>query len=202
MISSSTVGDIVVAASGVVIAVTACYALRAWRDEMRGRARFELARQLVLESYRLEAAFEVARGPGVFPGEWTDRTRDPKEIPEESDVINQWYARNKRIKPLIEHLVKLQELSWEAQAVLRGEAGASVAEAVGNFRKAKGEYLASFEMYFRHQLELAKGSMATWERDLVEKLEGHVYGRKDDEIATLVYQSRGAIEVALTKFLT
>jgi len=125
----SLVRDIVVGVSALVVAIIAFLGLRTWRKELTGKAKFDIARNVMLLGLKLKAHFEWARNPFTYSTEYIGRSRQENEPPNVSQVLDEWYARGSRLKPLQEDLVKIQEASWEAKILLSKDAGKRVSEA-------------------------------------------------------------------------
>ena len=105
----SLTSDIVVGVSAIALAVAALYGLHTWRKELTGKARFEVARNAMLLGLKLKGDFEWARNPLTSSGEHAARSRQENESPKVSGVLDEWYARDRRLAPLREDLAKLQE---------------------------------------------------------------------------------------------
>lgn len=129
----SLLSDIAVGISALIVAGVAIVGLRTWRKELTGKARFDLARNIMLLGVKLKADFQRVRHPIISSRESIDRQRNENESEKESLLLNEWYARWKRLQPLVENLQKLQELGWEAEVVLDEESGKQVSEAVKIF---------------------------------------------------------------------
>src|SRR4030042_3575314 len=89
--------DIVVGVSAIVVAGVAIYGLNRWQKELAGKAKFEIARNLILLGFQLEADFESARSPFTWSGKSADRERKDNETKDESFILNEWHARKKRL---------------------------------------------------------------------------------------------------------
>jgi len=117
----SLVSDIVVGLCVVVVAVVAFFGLRTWRKELTGKAQFEVARNMMLLGLKLDADFQWVRHPLTSSRESAGRQRKENESADESRVLDEWYAKWERLRPLIENLQKLQGAGWEAEVVLDEE---------------------------------------------------------------------------------
>jgi len=114
----SMISNIVVALSALIVALVAFIGLRTWRKELTGKAKFEVARNVMSLALKLNAGFKAARDIFTFSGEYVGRSRQENETSGVSQVLDEWYARSNRLKPLQENLIKIQEASWEAEILL------------------------------------------------------------------------------------
>ena len=182
----SMAGDIIVALSAAFVAAMAFLGLNRWRKELGGKAKFELARNIMLLSLKVEANFQWARNPGNVAWESTERKRKDNESQEEAQLLDQWYARVRRLQPLSENLQRLQELGWEAEVLLAAESGKQVSEAIKVFRECWAGLSTAIEEYFaeRHG-EIVKRTDFR-DQDWLKELRKEIYGTKDDEISEKV----------------
>lgn len=102
----SIISDIVIGLSAVFVAIVAFYGLQTWRRELTGKAKFEVARKAMLLGIRLKAGFQGAVDMFSSSTESTERTNKESETPEEKRVLDEWYARGRRLQPLVEDLRK------------------------------------------------------------------------------------------------
>jgi len=100
-----------------VAAIVGLYSLRQWRAELKGNARFELARRMVLLAFEFRERFHFVRNPFTFSSEYEDRPdRDASE--EVGGLSDRQYAVQKRFTPLAETTMELSRCLWEARIVL------------------------------------------------------------------------------------
>jgi len=151
----SLISDIVVGVSAVFVAGVAFFGLQTWRKELTGKAKFEIARNTTLLSSRLKAEFQDAVNIFTSSAESIGRVKSESETPEESQVLNEWYARGHHLQPLSDDLRKFIELSWESEVVLGEVAGAQVSETLKIYRKSFAELSSAIYSYFetrRHEV--------------------------------------------------
>ncbi|MDF2232410.1 hypothetical protein P2H44_07565 [Albimonas sp. CAU 1670] len=82
----SILTDIATAGAAIIVAWIAYRGLGAWRDEMRGRRKAELAEEVLAAFYETRDVFHWVRNPGGFGGEADAR---PREEGEEEDLARQ-----------------------------------------------------------------------------------------------------------------
>jgi len=186
----SLVSDVIVALSAACVAVIALVGINRWRRELGGKAKFESARDIMLLSLKLEANFEWARYPLSTSWESTERKRRDNESPKEGELLDQWYLRRLRLQPLLENLQRIQELSWEAEALLDTESSKQVSEAVKMFKECWAELSTAIEDYFsiRHE-EIVKGS-AYGDQNWLRELSKEIYATSNDRMSNKVSQAK------------
>lgn len=81
----ATIKDVVLALAGATTAVVAVVGLQRWRQELHGKAGFEVARTLAKATYRLRDEMEAVRRPLISSSEFpegyaaTGKDRDPEQ---------------------------------------------------------------------------------------------------------------------------
>src|SRR5437016_7623030 len=95
--TASSIAIIVTAVCAVGGLIIAGLGLRTWRQELRGRAEYELARRVMILVYKVRDGLEFVQHPTVYVTEWQTRPgRDEsKQEMEEQDLQ---YAYNMRLK--------------------------------------------------------------------------------------------------------
>ncbi len=88
----SIASDITIGVSALVVAIVAFCGLRTWRRELTGKAKFEVARNVMSSSLRLRDQFKWARFPITSSAESVGRSRQEDENAEVSRVLDIWYA--------------------------------------------------------------------------------------------------------------
>ena len=197
----SLISDIVVGASAVGVAVIAFFGLRIWRKELTGKAKFALARDVMLLGFKLKAHFEDARNPFTHSTESADRTRKEDETANVSQVLDEWYARASRLKPLHENLIKIQEASWEAQILLSEDSKKSVSEAVAIYRRNFAELSSAMSSYFEERHRGAISRMAKIDDGWLKELHKTIYSRTDDDFSKQIEEATTKLESALQAYV-
>lgn len=186
----SIVSDIIVALSAVVVAVIALIGLNSWRKELGGKAKFELARDIILLSLKLEANFNWARYPLSTSWESAERKQKVNESSTEAALFDQWYIRRQRLQPLLENLQKIEELCFESEVLLDIESSKQVSEAVNVFKECWAELSTSIEDYFGTKYEeIIKGSAIPDQHWLIE-LSEEIYARSNDKMSKRIKEAK------------
>ena len=180
----SIVSDIVIGVSAIIVAGVALYGLHTWREELTGKARFELARKIMLLGFKIRADFQEARNPSTSSGEYAARPRQEGESPGKSDILDEWYAKYHRLVPLLEDLIKLREAGWEAKILLGRDASNSVSEAINVFMNSHAELASAIEWHFRVAIRNEVGGTSTkTDQVLHRKFERIIYSASGDDFS-------------------
>jgi len=171
----SLLSDIAIGVSAVIVASLAVFGLRTWRRELTGKAKFDVARNVMLLGFKLRDDFQWATSPFTSSGESVGRSRRENESSNESTVLNEWYARQRRLQPLVEDLQKLQTAGWEAEILLGEDSGKSVSEAIGIFRHNYAELVRAIEDYFEERYKDARGASENIDQGWLKGLRKTVY---------------------------
>jgi len=191
--------DVVVGLSALVVAGTAILGLHTWRRELTGKAKFEVARNVILLALRLRVDFDWARNPGGWSWEYADRARRENEASKESQVL--WYAKNRRLEPLAKNLQKLQEASWETEVVLGERLSESVSEAVSVYRNSYAELSTAIYSHFEILHGEALGSDVNQRREGQKELRKIIYSAKGDEFSTRIEEATKQLSAALKTYV-
>lgn len=92
------VAPAVTALAALGAALAAWKALSAWRDEMLGKRRSELAEDVLAKFYQAEKAISIIRSPVVGTSESEGREREPDETEKESKILDTYYVPLARIQ--------------------------------------------------------------------------------------------------------
>ena len=131
--------DIVLAVAAATTAYVAFTGLEKWQEELRGKANFEIGRQLIKETYRLSDELGYCRSPFIsgqeFPEEYQQTGLGKHTAEQEGQAYNHIYS--KRWAPVG---TALQEFD---AALLEGEAlwGSSIKEKGQELRQCVREAL-------------------------------------------------------------
>jgi len=197
----SLTSHIAIGVSAVVVAVIAFFGLRTWRKELTGKAKFEVARNVMLLGFKLRADFEWARNPFTRSWESADRPRQENEPERESSVLNEWYARNHRLQPLVENLQKLQEVHWEAEILLSEDSSKSVSEGLIIYRSSYGDLSSAIHSFFDARRQEATTGMPFGDQNWLRELERKVYSRPDDDFSKRIEEATKQLAPALKAYV-
>ncbi|MCD6299940.1 MAG: hypothetical protein J7L78_02065 [Dehalococcoidales bacterium] len=197
----SLISDIAIGASAIFVAVMAFLGLQTWRKELTGKAEFDLAHNLMLTGFKLKAHFEDARNPFTYSTESAGRSRQEDETPNVSQVLDEWYARASRLKPLQEDLIKIQEASWEAQILLSEDSSKSISEAVTAYRRSFGELSSAIYSYFEERRREVVSRGANIDHTWLKELHQTIYSPTGDNISKQIDKATAKLESTLQAYV-
>ena len=88
----------------VVTGACVVIGLRSWRNEMKGRARYEAAKQFVAGAYRIRDAINRARSAYMAAEEWQDRQPVEGEMANEARVAESYFAYARRFNQVLDEV--------------------------------------------------------------------------------------------------
>ena len=194
--------DIINKIAVAVAAVLGIIGLWKWRAELIGKTKFEVARKMILLALQFRDEYGRTRNAWTYPGEWSDRKTSDDETRNESQVLNEYYARSRRLIPLQETLRKFYEVSWEAEVILSDKD----AELVQLFEKLFKDLYVTMEMFFDAQLNQAKNSLLgkfvdDVSNDQMKNWRKIIYGISEDEISKLADDAADTVKKQLRKYI-
>lgn len=110
---SLTVSDltsIVQAIAVVVVAIPAFRGLNAWRDELLGKKKIELAEEALCLAYELQSVIEWARHPASRRHEGEDRPGRDDEPEHRQNLNDAYYSRISRLNENAEEFARLRTI--------------------------------------------------------------------------------------------
>jgi len=197
----SNITSIITAASAIGVAVMAFLGINTWRKELTGRAKFELTKTIMVLSRKIQAQFEWARFPITLSSEHSNRPKLENESSEMSSVLDLYYIRGQRLKPLGEDLAKLQETTWEAESVLDKSASAEVSNVYVLLKSKYADLITGLEAYFEVLYDEAKGRDVSMHQEWLKELRKEIYTTKDDSFSKDVEKAVTNLSSVLKPYL-
>ena len=173
--------DILVGLSAAAVAGMAGYGVTTWRREMSGRAKFELSRRLMVLFRKVQGGFRTAIFPITSSVEYADRPPLVGESYETAAVLNEYWAKWRRLMPLIEPLSELHELTWESEVVLGAVASNRVCEAEKLLRKKYAHLTVAMQSYFELLRDQAEGVSVAISEGYIRRLRDEVSPLEQDQ---------------------
>ncbi len=108
--------DILVGLSVVSASVFAYFGLSAWRKELKGRAEYQLAKEVLKSVYKVREAFKQVRRPAIYQYEYPEKMRDQHgHLKSEHDHEGMLHVYDERWKVMAEAFNELEEHHLKAQ---------------------------------------------------------------------------------------
>jgi hypothetical protein len=152
--------------------------------------------------YKVRQGLKWARFPMTVAGEIGVRPMKENESQDEYMVLAERDARHRRLKPVTEDLVELEEKSWEAEIILEELTAKQVKEAIQIFRQRYADIRTAIEEYFdvRYR-EVKYKSRFTDQEEWVRGLEKIFNSLGDDEASKDIDGAVTKMSVALRKYV-
>ena len=185
-----TIVDMVTACAIVLAGIiTACgaiaaakFGLGAWRKEMHGKAKFEIARESVRLAYESRHRFESARSV-VFPSEAADRKRSPSEEEGERKLRDEQFARMRRMDNLATTLIRMREVVWESQVLFGHQIACKLQELNTQYGKVFQKLSSAIIAYYDLKIKVDFKDLPLSGTDMkkFKEIEAIVYFMPDDK---------------------
>ena len=101
----------------IVALVLSIIGFNKWKEELKGKSKFELSRNIVSTAYKIRDRIKIVRNPFLTAYEYRDRKKTIKEVEGREKVSNSFYAYSNRFKELQLVLDEWYGLKIEAEAL-------------------------------------------------------------------------------------
>jgi hypothetical protein len=141
-----TLPSIVQALSIAVTAFFASKSLNAWRNQLVGKRRFEVAEETIVAAYKARDALNWIRNPAAWSNEKIDRKPDSYETEEQKKRRDVYFAPIKRILETADDFAQLGKMRHLCQAHFGDEASSAIDE----FFKIRSDVSIAANMLIDH----------------------------------------------------
>lgn len=129
--------------------------LKSWKQELRGRSKYDVAKNVIAGAYRVRDAINEARSPFMVAGEWEKRERDQHEPESEKRVHDSYYAYANRFKRVIDALSQWYTSVVEAEALFGEEARKKIQAVYSSAQRLR----AAIDIHHRNEFQAAKSHL-------------------------------------------
>jgi hypothetical protein len=150
----------VVTSAGIISGV------RSWLSQVKGKNRYECAKNMIAGAYRIRDQIEHCRSPFMSAAEWVDKKAGETEAPKEKFARVSYYAYRRRFGHVMDALNLWLPTVTEAEALFGKEAR----DQAGKLEHVITKLSSAIEMF--HQLLLHDHP----DPDLYRRLENTIYG--------------------------
>lgn len=187
------IGNALIAVSATAVAIFTAIGVTNWRSEMRGKVKFDVAREIVGLIHQFCDQYARAREAAMTFQEYSERDKGDEEGADEERCRDELYARDRRIQKLYRTLNQLRETSWQAEIVF----SKGLSDLLEPFKQAYEEVRTAVDIYCSSFLEHAMKGTEPDEAEvqLLEEYREVVYGTAGDNYSILV-------EDAVEKFIS
>ncbi len=138
----SAIKDVIVGLSAISATIFAYIGLNTWRKELKGKAEYQLAKDVLKSVYRVREAFKHVRNPAIFAYEYPEEMRDYSgHLKRERDYEGTVYVYEKRWEKMTEAFKELEEHHLDAQV----EWGAEFQNIIVKLRTCRAELLVEIQ---------------------------------------------------------
>ncbi len=197
----SVIKDVVFGLSAIAVAFFAWLGLRTWRKELIGKARFEVTRNMWHSASGLRSSFEQVRNPFTSSIEWADRAPQTGETAAESQVLNEWHAKAKLFKGVIDNLNRIIEVQWEAEILFDEDSVQSIKDAVKSYRGSYADLSSAISAYFDDRLDEAKTGELHRDQEWLKGLHKIIYSVKEDNFTNQVNDATDKLSLVLKQYV-
>jgi len=197
----SMVSDIVLGISAIAVAFVAMIGLSTWRRELAGKAIFEASKKMMGFVYKIVDGYQWTASLMTYSTESIDRTRQPGESDAVKLVLDEWYAKSKRLESVLKNYNELAEANWEVKTILGQEAAKNIEERLVLIRKEIVNLSTAIYSYFEIGQQEAESGHNTRNTEFKEEMRKIVYQSPDSEEFKKLNVLVGDIDRELSPYL-
>jgi len=193
----SMISDVVRGLSAMIVAILGFLGFSQWRRELSGKTKFQIARKLAILATKYRDKINYARSIITYSGESSDRKKEDSETTGEANILDEYYARQKRALEVRKSLRNLLVTKWEAEIVLDKDIEKYLLPLV----KLDSEYQLSLEMYFETLIGQENKTLPTAPEDFIKSNHKIIYGTEDDEFSLSVKEATTTLVNKLKSYI-
>ena len=173
--------DIATVSFYIASLILAVIGFNKWRNELRGKSKYELSKNLLVFTYKFRDAVLACQNPGMHSAEYADRQKGEKEKAEEGKIFDSWHAYMKRYEKVREAESQLVLYGHEAEAVC----GADAKVIVDRICENSSALFSAIMRVHRHRLRIARGQRVSDEAERKNlHYENIIYGTDPTQAAS------------------
>jgi hypothetical protein len=141
--------DILVGLSAVSAAIFAYLGLSTWRKELKGKAEYQLAKEVLKSVYKVREAFKHVRNPAIYRYEYPDEMTDHHgHLTQEHRYDGTVHVYQERWKQMDKAFGELEEHHLEAQV----EWGPEFQDVIKDLRSCRVELLIAIQQKLERRM--------------------------------------------------
>ena len=138
----SAAKEVIIGLSAVFATIFAYVGINTWRKELKGKAEYQLAKDVLKSVYKVRDAFKHVRHPAIFAYEYPEEMRDYSgHLKREKDYEGTLYVYEKRWQKMDEAFRELEEHHLDAQV----EWGSEFQNVIVKLRSCRAELLVTIQ---------------------------------------------------------
>lgn len=174
------ISTVITPLTAVITAFIAANALRSWGKEHKGKARWEVARRVLITSYQLVDGLKILRNKNVINYSVNNRINHAEinELPINKPAFEfeiQQQIKEERIKPFAR---EIQTLRGESKVICGDEFSKAVEEMFELFGEMEGQYNEYYHLNFKQRLNEE-------EKKRLKKLEDLIWSSTEEKVPNI-----------------
>ena len=138
----SAIKEVIVGLAAISATIFAYIGLNTWRKELKGKAEYQLAKDVLKSVYKVRDAFKHVRNPAIFEYEYPEEMRDYSgHLKAEQNYEGTLYVYEKRWEKMTEAFKELEEHHLDAQV----EWGSEFQNKILQLRTCRAELLTEIQ---------------------------------------------------------
>lgn len=192
------VSKIFSALSGLLVVAIGVYGICQWKKEARWKTKYILAQKIALLVLEFQEKYHLTRSVVTFSWEFSERKKEEGETDEQAGVLNEQYAKVRRLESLQSVAKKLHEATWEANILLDKKFTLLVKPLTDSYTKL----FVSCQLHFSDQIIKAKQARFKMPRNNSQQSNSSiVYGANNDEFGKKVDETVDQVLRKLSTYL-
>lgn len=175
------ISDSAVAISAIIVAAVSIKGLSIWRNELTGKAIFEAGKSMMGAAYRVVDSYQMAVSLMTYPMESVDRPKLPNETDAVKSILDEGFARGKRLELLWKNYSNLAESNWEVRAMLSPESAKKIENTLIAIKKEIIELTVTVNLYFNFERQEIEAGIPQRDQDSMVKMHSTIYQSPDSE---------------------
>lgn len=164
--------DVVFGGSAALAAYFAYLGLSTWRDELKGRAEYQLAKDTLKAVYKVRDAFKHVRNPVTFISEYPEHLVGPTGPQNPKDQHEaQVYAYQQRFQKLDDAFQELEDLNLDAQV----EWGPEFSHVIEKLRRCRVDLLMAVQSHLREMNPQGPGALPDRTQEQIRRQDAVLY---------------------------
>ena len=192
----SSLAEIITAIAAIAGAITAAIGVNTWRSELKGRAEFDSAINLMRSIYKARQCITSIRSPFIFANEFPDEYKSASSSRTPEQEANGYaHVFKRRWEPLSPAIEELELNVIEAEILLGKDVANATKEFMQNIRRLQVSIETFIEEKSSHTEPIDKSFSITLRRDVFDTKS------KDNELSQNFESSVSSLERLMVKHL-
>ena len=180
--------DVILGVAAATTAIAAVIGLKSWSRELKGKAEFEVARNLIRATYKVRDELQNCRSPFVSAYEFPEGYQGAPGRSSEQEEAGAWsHVYNKRWKPVWSAIQEFDSHSLEAEALW----GKEIRTCTDQLRQCAKELRVALDAIISDKA--SRGEDFRSDAEFGRKMRSAVSASRDDEENELTKKILGAV---------